>query len=450
MANKKISNRCNKILHWSLPCLIAFPTASHSDTLEQAVATALSSSPEVRRAFNSYQAQREQISQAYAGYLPTVDLNAGYGIAETDSPSTRSSGTQNDRLNPGEAGLSIRQALFSGFRTMNEVSRTEAETEAEYWGVISTSEDHALETIRAYIKYIQAERVVSLSRVNLLSHQNIYRQIKEKTDSGLGSSADLSQIMGRLARAKANLAAAENNLLDARASYVKIVNVPPIDLKEPQPKTSLLPENLQQALATAESVHPTLKLAMADVSAARYQYETSKSTYYPEVSLELNSNWDNDISGSLGHNNDIQAMLRMRYNLFNGGRDHAYERETAFRIGESEEIKHRARREVVEGTTLAWNAHVSLQDQVGYLAEHVEASIETQSAYTLQFRLGQRSLLDLLDAENELFDSRKDLEAAQFDQLIAKYRILNATGQLLSSLEIQPEVLEEIERLNNK
>ncbi|WP_283130569.1 TolC family outer membrane protein [Enterovibrio norvegicus] len=440
MLNKTNTKRFNHFLKCSLSCAVLMPTAGYSDTLEQAVAKALTSSPDVRRAFHAYHAQQEQVDQAFAGFLPTVDLTAGYGWEQTNSPSTRAAGRKNEELNPGEAGISIRQALFSGFQTQNEVDRAKAEVNSGYWNVISTSEDQALDAVKVYINYIQAKEVVTLSENNLKSHETIYDQIKEKTESGLGSSADLSQITGRLARAKSNLIAARNNLMDARSSYIRVVNVPPESLSTPLPDADLIPDDLIQAISIAEQEHPTLKLSRSDVTAATYQREAAKSSYYPEVSLELNGNWNNDIGGTLGHDNDLQAMLRVRYNLYNGGRDSSFEREMAYRIGESKEVNQKAVRDVTEGTRLAWNARVSLAEQMGYLKEHVIASAETQNAYQLQFGLGQRTLIDLLDSENELFESRKDYLAAEYDYLIAEYRLLNSTGRLLSSLRVEPPI----------
>ena len=133
-------------------------------------------------------------------------------------------------------------------------------------------------------------------------------------------------------------------------------------------------------------------------------------------------------------------MVRVRYNLFAGGKDLAREKETAYKLGEAKEIRQRAQREVVEGVNLAWNAFEMLAPQKQYIRDHVVASKDTQSAYAQQFNLGQRSLLDLLDTENELFEARKDYLQAEYDEIIAKYRVLNSTGRLLDSLKVtRPE-----------
>ncbi len=420
----------------AVSCAVAVPTA-WSQTLEQAVAQTLDSSPELRQAFHAFKASEEQVSQARSGYLPTVDLTAGYGWEQTNSPATRAAGSGDVEFDRGEAGISIRQILFNGFQTTSEVGRTRMEAGSEFWSLLSSAEDKALDVVKVYLGYLQAKEVVSLSEKNLQSHQEIYDQIKQKTEFGLGSTADLSQISGRLARAKSNLVSARNNLMDMRSQYIRTVNSQPEDMIIPVPDADMLPATLEDALELARKNNPVVKAAGKDIEAAQYQRDTAESSYYPEVSLELNGNWNNDIGGTGGHNNDLQAMVRVRYNLYNGGRDSARERETAYRLGEARELNMRTMRDITEGTTLAWNARTNLQEQLGYIKDHVIASKETQSAYNLQFRLGQRTLLDLLDAENELFEARKDYIASEFDELTAQYRILNATGQLLSSLRVE-------------
>ena len=309
----------------------------------------------------------------------------------------------------------------------------------------------ALDVSKVYLNYLRTDEVLKLAEKNLNSHKEIYDQIKQRTDSGLGSTADLSQISGRLARANANVISARNNLLDAKAQFIRVVSADPVDLIQPVPDADMLPKDLNSSLADAEKNHPILKSAANDIRAAENERSSTQANYYPQVSLELNGSWNNDVGGEDGvsalasqnvggYSNDIVAMVRVRYNLFAGGKDLAREKESAYKLGEAKEIRQRAQREVVEGVNLAWNAYEMLAPQKQYIRDHVIAAKDTQSAYAQQFNLGQRSLLDLLDTENELFEARKDYLQAEYDEIIAKYRVLNATGRLLDSLKVtRPE-----------
>ncbi|MCK7632032.1 TolC family outer membrane protein [Shewanella sp. JNE10-2] len=444
--------QCSKIA--MVLSLILLPLSTQSQTLEQAVAHTIDTNPDLRVAFNRFKAREEQVNQAMAGYMPTIDITGGYGYEQTDSVSTRrrvdlSDGT--NELNRGEFGVSLKQMLFDGFYTSSEVNRYSFEASADQWALLAAAEDMALEVSKVYLNYLRTLEVLKLAEKNLDSHKEIYDQIKQRTDSGLGSTADLSQISGRLARANANVMSARNNLLDAKAQYVKVVESEPVDLIQPVPDADMLPKDLSSSLNDAQQNHPILKSAANDIRAAENERSSVQSNYYPQVSLELSGNWNNDIGGEDGvsnlasqnvggHNNDLLAMVRVKYNLFAGGRDLAREKETAYKLGEAKEIRQRAQREVVEGVNLAWNAYEMLAPQKEYIRDHVVAAKDTQSAYAQQFNLGQRSLLDLLDTENELFEARKDYLQTEYDEIIAKYRVLNATGRLLDSLKVtRPE-----------
>ncbi|ABI37461.1 type I secretion outer membrane protein, TolC family [Shewanella sp. MR-4] len=438
--------------------VILLPLSAQSQTLEQAVAYTLDTNPDLRVAFNRFKAREEQVNQAIAGYMPTIDVTGGYGYEQTDSVSTRRRPNVGDvdsdgvaELNRGEFGVSLKQMLFDGFYTSSEVDRYSFEASADQWALLAAAEDMALDVSKVYLNYLRTDEVLKLAEKNLNSHKEIYEQIKQRTDSGLGSTADLSQITGRLARANANVISARNNLLDAKAQFIRVIAADPVDLIQPVPDADLLPKDLNSGLSDAQENHPILKSAANDIRAAENERSSVQASYYPQVSLELNGNWNNDVGGEDGvsalasqnvggYNNDLVAMVRVRYNLFAGGKDLAREKETAYKLGEAKEIRQRAQREVVEGVNLAWNAYEMLAPQKQYIRDHVMAAKDTQSAYAQQFNLGQRSLLDLLDTENELFEARKDYLQAEYDEIIAKYRVLNSTGRLLDSLKVtRPE-----------
>ncbi|MCL1127433.1 TolC family outer membrane protein [Shewanella surugensis] len=427
-----------------------FISTSYSQTLEQAVAHTLESNPNIRIVFNQFKASQEVVKQAEAGFMPTLDVTGGYGFERTNSPATRSLGNSEDYLDldRGEFGVSIQQIIFDGFYTTSEVDRTRFEASAEQWALFAAAEDMALDTSQVYINYIQSEQVLTLAEKNLITHQNIYDQIRQRTDSGLASTADLSQITGRLARANANVISAINNFYDAKSEYIRIVELPPEGLIVPVPDADMLPIDLVAGVIMAQEMHPILKSATKDIQAAESQKESAKSGYYPKFTFEFDGSWDNnldgvngDINGVQGYYNELVGMIRVKYNLFAGGKDLATERKAAYSLSESKEIRQRAERQIVEGLSLAWNAYELLTPQKMFIKEHVIAAKETQLAYRQQFNLGQRTLLDLLDTENELFEARKDYLTAEYAEIMSQYRLLNATGQLLGSLRVtRPEV----------
>jgi len=434
-----------------LLCLSALYVAPlQAQSLEETVAMALDTHPDIRQSFARFQSKEEEVNQAKSGYLPTIDLTAGYGYEYTDSPGNRRNALDFDdgdtELGRGEFGVSLRQIIFDGMFTRHEVERTKFEASAEQWALISTAEDLALSVSQAYLNYLKTEQLVGLATKNLEYHGDTLKKIEERTDSGLGSIADLYQIKGRLARANSNLIAARNNNQDAKAQFIHLTDIMPKKLVVPVPDADMLPEDASSGLILAIERHPIIKSAQQDINAARSFKSTVNASYYPTLSLEVAANSDNDITGESGlnrfgsnvggHRNDFSAMLRVRYNLYAGGKDAAQQRNAAYKITAAQEINYSAHRQVTESFRLAWNAFEALGQQKTYIRQHVIASKDTHEAYQQQFDLGQRNLLDLLDTKNELFQARQDYLDADFNELIARYRLLNVTGQLLDSLRV--------------
>lgn len=429
-----------------LCALIVLPLAANGQSLEQAVAFTFDNNPELRAAYTRFKVNEKQIEQAQAAYLPSVDLTGGYGFEYTDSPGTRrSAGGDAQELMRSELGLNITQYLFTGFHTRSEVNRTTYAASAEQWRLYSVAEDLALEVSKVYVDLMKSEKLVGLSEKNLAAHQDIYEQIKQRTDSGFGSRADLSQINGRLAKAHSNLIAARNNYLDSKVIFYRVINQRPENLVIPYPDSSLLPANEDAGLKRALSNNPVIKAASSNTRSAHAQYDAAKSNYYPKVYLELSANYNDNASGEDGRginddvggeNNNAQAMIRFSYNIFAGGKDKAYAKETAYKINETIALSRNAHREVTEGFILSWHAFEQLNLQKKYIKMHVVAAKDTQSDYEEQFKIGQRSLLDLLDTENELFQARRDFLDAEMTEITAQYRILHAMGLLVEALRV--------------
>jgi adhesin transport system outer membrane protein len=432
-----------------IPLLLGLSSTSVSaTTLQEAVDITIKTHPDVLAASNERNAVAEEINQARAGYRPTIDLAIGTGWESSDNPTSRGTyGHKNVHMNRDEASIQLRQMIFDGMATQNEVLRQTARTESRAYGVFGASENTALEAADAYINVLRTQKLVDLATTNFEAHERTHDQIKLRSERGVDRRADLDQSQGRLALARANLIAEQSNLRDAETNYLRVVGVSPETLSDPASPVSLIPSSLDEAIASALASHPTLKSAEADVESAHAQYETAQSPFYPRIDLELGATANNDLDGVDGHNNDITAMLRLRYNLLNGGKDQARSEETAHLINQAAEIRNNTHRQVEQSVRLSWNALETVNRQIDYYEQYVTSSEKSRDAYQQQFNLNQRTLLDLLDSENEVFTARQNLVNAKYDQLYAMYRILNSMGALLQGLEVG---LPEAAQLANK
>jgi adhesin transport system outer membrane protein len=403
-------------------------------TVQDVVADHLTDNPQVAQSLQAYFAVTEEVRQARGGYLPTVDATLGYGYEWTD----KENGVQDEELNRREARLNLNQMLFDGFATSSEVKRQKARMASAHSQVMDVAENYALEASRAYLEVLRRDQLLQLAKETLYNHVQIYDQIKRRSESGLGTMASIQQAEGRLALAEVNVLAAENNLQDARANYLRVVGESAPDQLEPLMADQLaLPASFEEALQAANENHPVVGIAQSDVEATYAQRDAAKSRHYPRLDLEIERRWDENLDGVEGTDEDLTAMLRLRYNLYNGGADKARVAQTEYQIGEAQQIQRDSMRQIRQSLELSWNAYQILGRQIEYLQQHVNSSEQTRDSYKKQFDIGQRSLLDLLDTENEVFSAKNQLAEAQLDQQIAMLRILNGMGGLLDSYKIE-------------
>jgi adhesin transport system outer membrane protein len=410
-------------------------------SLRDAVQTALASNPDVLEVAHARLARLEELQQARGGYYPSVDLTAGYGYEYTDDPGTRGRGLDDgEELWRQEAGIRAQQMLFDGFATHSEVARQTARVSSVDYRLQDAAQSTAVAAAAAYLDVLRYQEEVRLAEENLQVHQRILDQIRMRSDAGVGRRADLDQIRAREALAQTNVIAAQANLRDAVTTYNRVIGEDPgSELTMPALDSVRMPASLETALQDALDNHPALSQAEADVAAANAQREAARSAMYPRVDLELAGNHNADIDGTPGRADDYSVMLRMRYNLFSGGSDQARLRQTAHQVDEAKQVLDRSRRQVEEALRLAWAAFEATNRQLTLVEQQVKFGEATRDAYAKQFNIGQRTLLDLLNTENELFQARQTLAATRAELMAAKYRVLEATGGLLQSLDLALE-----------
>jgi len=435
LEHKMHNIRIHVLIPVAIACLVA--TANlEAENLRDAVNGTIASNPDVLIAGSERDSVEQQMEQARAGFFPQVDITVGTGWEYSDNPATRATGHGSRNFNRDEAEILLRQLLYDGQGTESEFERNRARVNSHAYDTFSAAESIGLKAVEAYLNVIKGKKLVQLAENNLDNHQQTYDRIVKRGESGISSKADVQQALGRLALAQTNLMSEENKLEDAIAAYTNIVGNKPEYLEEPVTPVNLLPDSMDAALEMALDNHPRLKSAEADVDAARKQYESAKSLFYPRVHLELSGSNNDNLDGIPGKNKDAQAMIRGRYN-FTGGKDIARRQETVFQLDQAREIRNRTHRQVTESMKLSWHAYDTASSQLDYLKTHVDASQQALLAYRKQFNIGQRTLIDLLDQENEVFRANINYINGLYSLAYSAYRILAGTGKLLWALNIE-------------
>ncbi len=422
---------------WASIALAMACTQVQAMNLSEAIQSTLDNHPEVHAGVNNRLSSDEEVKIAKGGYLPTVDLLVGYGREYTDSPSTRGVDSHNtETLTYGTSELRLRQMLFDGFNTPNEVARTQAVVNSRAYRLLGTSESLALRTVEVYLDVLKRREMLELARNNLQAHQRINDQIGLRSQQGVGSTADLDQSEARLALAQNNFYTEQVNLADAEANFFSAVGRMPNELESPASVKGTLPETLDSARTMVMENNPFLKSAQSDVHAAEKQYEVAKSPFYPRLDLELAANANDNTQGIGGHDNSWRAAVVMNYNLFNGMRDKARLQGAAHQINESMDIRNNALRVLNENLALAWNAMENASQQTPTARDYADYTARVREAYQQQFSLGQRTLLDLLDSENELFTANRRYTEVRFLEEFSMYRVIAAMGELLRQQQV--------------
>lgn len=419
-----------------LPLALAISLPASGQTLQEAMRSALEYHPEVQSALNARLSVDESLKAAKGGYLPKVDLLMGYGWEGSDNPTTRGDGDHRKTLTRGESNLSLQQMLFDGFATDSEVARQRATVNSRALELMGISQRTALKTAEVYLDVLRRQEFVRLAEYNLRSHERVYEQITQRSARGVGRMADQEQAEARLAQARNNLITEQTNLADAKVNYFSVVGRPAENLSPPDGLAGLVPEDLLAARQEMLQNNPFLRSSEADVDAADAQYQAARSTYYPRFDMELANGYNDDLDGTKGHDNSWQAMVRMRYNLFHGGSDKADIQSKAHQIDEARDIRNNTLRVLNEEIGLAWNAMRNAQQQYPISEQYAERARRVRDAYQQQFTIGERTLLDLLDSENELFTSSRRREDIRFTSMYSQYRVKAVMGSLIQSQNV--------------
>ena len=407
-----------------------------AETLREVVQMAVETNPTIGAAAKRKDAADAAVDAAKSGYLLKLDWQHGSGIERSQNSSTLATGNQWVRMQRKIDTMVANQMLWDGLGTRAEVERRRSISDAAAYRVLSASEDVALQAVDAYVEVLKNKELVGFAKENLLAHQKTFDQVKLRSDKGVGRRADLDQIEARLSLASANLQSAESLARDAEIAFQRVVGRNPIALSE-VPEAKALPSSVDEAVKIGFSNHPTLKSAYADITQAAAQRELARSFWSPRLELEASYSNNYNLDGVAGPSRDRMIMLFVKWNLFRGGFDYHRLRETAYQIDEATEISRNTTRQVENAVRVAHNAYNTARERLPSLDRYVKSSDATRASYAQQFAIGQRTLLDLLDSENEYFTARTTYATGKYIEISAKYRVLNAMGQLLTTFDIK-------------
>lgn len=400
-------------------------------TLKEAVERAVLQNPETKLKLQNLEASRSEQDAAKGGWRPRIDIEAAVGPKSYSSPSASSS------YNGSSATIQLRQILFDGNATNNNVRRLGHNRLVAYYDLLASSEAIAEETARAYLDVQRYRESLALAKDNYSTHADVHQKIENRVTAGVGRRVDLEQASGRLALAESNWLTEASNLHDVTARYHRLTGAMPADNLPPSPSVDTFLPTRTSFLTDAISHSPTFLGAVSTIRAYRADTNLRRSALSPTLELRAIKSIESNRSGVSGRYNDSAIQLVLNYNLYNGGADSAQVSQYVAKLNAAYDLRDKACRDVRQTAQIAYNDVERLTQQLIFLGQHELSTAKAREAYRQQFDIGQRSLLDLLDTENELYQARKALTNAEHDLRLAKFRALSASGTLLGALGLR-------------
>lgn len=409
--------------------------AAKVTTMHDTAVSTLKYSPTVK-SFQEYrQAAEHDLHRSRSGWFPRIDARAGFGIEQWSDSQTRSSTYRQGRrdyYSRSEASITISQTIWDGFDTRSRVDISQHKLDSAVSRLYDNAEGLVLDAILAHIDVYRHRRIIALAELNVKNHKAILESQNERYTSGASTLADVTQTQSRLARTEASLAESKAALTVALAAYKRYTGKTPGELEPPMAPNKSFP-TLEKALYTTQTRNPKIAASTSDVKTAESQINLDKAPFHPNIYLEAGPSYSYRVESADDDKGGMAIMLRANWNLLNGGYDWFNVKGDKARARQSRQELEALKDSLTEETEKTWSEYLSAQDLANHYAKSVDYSTKTRDMYLEQFNVGQRSLLDVLDSENELFSSSIQLVTAQQNVLAAQYRLKALGGELIAS-----------------
>lgn len=408
-----------------LPAIACAQVQTIKDAAQEAVLT----NPEVQLKWHAFLAAKGERDVAAGNYLPKLDVSAGTSFEKHDEPLLV------DNFNSHSQTVTLSQMIYDGFATSNEVDRLDHNRLVKLYDLYDITETTTLEVVKAHLDVLRYRKLVEFAEENYVQHRALYDQLQSKAAAGVGRRVDLEQSAGRLALAESNLLSETSNLHDVSARYQRLVGARPGKmLTEPTGLDQGIPDDLSLAMEKSATENPAILAAVENVRASDSDAKGHRSAFQPRVDVKLSGQHGTNINSEIGETNDKTAQVVLTWNLFNGFSDRARLHQLAEQINVSRDYRDKVCRDLRQNLEIAFNDKRKIAEMLKYLDQHQLSTEKARDAYRQQFNIGQRTLLDLLDSENELFQAKRAYVEAEYDQQIAYARVQAAMGNLFKVL----------------
>ncbi|HET9903229.1 MAG TPA: TolC family outer membrane protein [Xanthobacteraceae bacterium] len=398
-------------------------------TLQQALSQAYNNNPQLNAERARVRAIDETVPQALSGYRPTISATADIGIQHLDTTTTTTGRIRGDTV-PRGVGITATQTVFNGLRTVNSTRAAESGVFAGREGLRLIEQTVLLDAVTQYMNVLRDTAILDLQRRNVEVLEEQLRQTQDRYNVGEVTRTDVAQAEARLAAARSAVLAAESALIASRAAFRRVIGVDPSGLSPGMPVDRFSPASLPAAVQRGVSEHPQVTAAMYGVDVQLLQVKIAEGALYPTVTLQGNVSQRYDSSPTTQKTFSASLIGQISIPIYQGGSEYSLIRQSKETLGQQRLNLELQRDQVRQSVVQAWGQLVAAKAQIQAAQAQVTAAEVALNGVREEARVGQRTTLDVLNAQQELVNARVALVTAQRDRVVASYTLLAATGRL--------------------
>ncbi len=413
---------------WCFALLAGFPGGAFGQSLEEALAAAYSNNPTLMAQRARLRGVDEQLPQALSGWRPSLDLEADSGVRATYSNATFLDKRRQHR-DPSSLSLTLSQPLYSGGQTVAEISKAENAIMAERAQLLAVEQYVFLAAVTAYVDVFRDQAVLEL---NVNNEQVLKRQLEATRDRfmvGEITRTDVHQAEARLARATADRIEAEGRREASRAAFKNVIGIPSGKLAAPKPPMDQ-PKNVGNAVEAAVTGNPAVISAEYTGKALIDNVVKTRGELLPSIDLSGTASRAFDASSETSRFDSYEALVTLTMPLYQSGSVYSRLREAKQKAAEQRLKIDQARRDATESATRSWEKLQTVRARIDSFRTQIKASEVALEGVEREATVGSRTVLDVLDAEQELLDAKVSLVGAQRDEIVAIFELKEATGTL--------------------
>jgi outer membrane protein len=420
----------------ALAATVALPCVGRSDTLEWALVQAYQNNPVLNAQRASLRAQDEAVPQALSGYRPRVSatVSAGNQLQNTLTKSVTAAGPvytgSGADFTPHSVGLTATQTLFNGFQTAHRTRQAEAQVSAGRATLAVTEQTVLLNAATAYMNLIRDSAILELQRRNVEVLQEQLRQTRDRFNVGEVTRTDVAQAESRLAAGRAQVLTAESNYITSRANYRQTIGVDPGKLAPAAPVDRYSPSTLGASIEAGRMFNPNVAAAMFGIDVALLQVKINEAALLPTVTGQVNVQQSWEVSPTIMKQLNASIVGQVTVPIYQGGQEYSLIRQSKETLGQQRISLDTQRDQVQQNVTQSWGQLEAAKAQIQATTAQVNSAEIALNGVREEARVGQRTTLDVLNAQQELVNARVALVTAQHDRVVASYALLNAVGGL--------------------